>query len=491
MNALQAFNLNLPIVYQQGFGRDQVNAWTYRYGLYGQDTWKISPKFTLSYGLRYTISDEPFYLPLDKNDFQPRIGFSWDPFGNGKTAIRGGAGLFAGYTIGSISNVTKTLSGFPGDPINIVLATPTSNALGLPTSFTIYQTLLSQGIIGTRTIVASDLAQFGVVPRPNAPLEVRFRVEPNYETPFTYQASLGVQREISRGFSTEISYLFTRGIHLTRNRDINQFKATGPVNAFTNQPTFIRFPTAAQTAAGLTTDFRNPLRLQDNIYESSANSFYHAATFALQKRFANNYSVNVHYTFSKAIDEVTDFNSDWSAQNPLNIRLDRALSAFHQTHRAVFSGVFASPFKGKSARDRILGDWIFSPIFIAQSGRPFNLLLGSDANADGRSQSDRPFAAGRNIGLGEPLYSLDVRLARRFPIKENMFLEFTFEAFNLLNRANLLGINNVVGSLPLTTLRTLSNTQVRGDRTKAPTQPLGFTSAAGPRQLQFGARFNF
>ena len=486
INALQSFNLNLPTVYQQGFGTPEVNSWTYRYALYGQDTWKIRPNLVVTYGLRYSISDEPFYMPLDKNDFQPRVGFSWDPFKDGKTAIRGGAGIFTGYTIYSVPNVTKTLSGFPGDPINIVLTTATSGSLGLPTSIAVYQTLLAQGVIDHRTIVASDLLQFGVVPRPGAPLEVRFRVEPNYETPTSYQASLGAQREIGTGLSVEVSYLFTRGLHLTRNRDINQFKRTGPISPFTGQPTFIRFPTAAQVAAGLTSDFRNPLRFQDNIYESSASSFYHAGTVSVQRRFSNNFSLNVHYTFSKTIDEVTDFNSDFSAQNPLDIRLDRALSAFDQRHRAVFAAVIASPYKNK-----VLADWILSPVFIAGSGRPFNLLLGVDANADGRSQSDRPFAVGRNTGLGEPYYSFDGRIARRIPIKEGMHIELSLEGFNLFNRNNLSGINNIVGSLPLDQLRTLATTQARGDRTKAPTQPLGFTSSSSPRQLQLGARFTF
>src|SRR4029434_8507581 len=121
-----------------GFGLPEVNSWTYRYSLYGQDTWKVRPNVVLTYGLRYSISDEPFYMPLDKNDFQPRVGFSWDPFKDGKTEIRAGAGALSAYTIYSVPNVTKTLSGFPGDPINIVLATATSGALGLPSSFAVY-----------------------------------------------------------------------------------------------------------------------------------------------------------------------------------------------------------------------------------------------------------------------------------------------------------------------------------------------------------------
>lgn len=494
INALQSFNLNLPIVYQQGFGRPAVDSFTYRYALYGQDTWKVRPNFTLTYGLRYSISDEPFYMPLDKNDFQPRFGFSWDPFKDGKTVIRGGAGIFAGYTIYSVPNVTKTLSGFPGDNINIVLATATSAALGVPSSFTIYQTLLAQGVIGTRTITAADLVQFGITPRPGAPLEVRFRAEPNYETPMTYQASAGFQRDLGHGTSLELSYLFTRGLHLTRNRDINQFKSSLVVTGTTN-PCFFRLgaaiPATCTGTLPATSDFLNPLRFQDNIYESSANSFYHAGTISVQRRFANNFSLNAHYTFSKSIDEVTDFNSDFSAQNPLNLRLDRALSSFDQRHRAVISGVFASSVKGDSFSEKLLADWVFSPIFTAGSGRPFNLLLGFDANNDGRSQSDRPFSVGRNTGIGEPFYSFDARTARRFPFKETMFLELTFEAFNIFNRTNLAGINNVVGSLSNEQRILLSTTRAHGNRTAAPTEPLGFTSAANPRQLQFGLRFNF
>ena len=152
-----------------------------------------------------------------------------------------------------------------GDPdnINIVLATATSGALGLPSSFTVYQTLLARGVIGVRQIQLADITgpPINLNPRPGAPLEVRFRLEPNYQNPTTYQASLGIERDLGAGFSLDTSYLFTRGLHLTRNRDINQFKQTGPVSPLnpSGGATFIRFPTAAQAAAGLTSDFRNPL----------------------------------------------------------------------------------------------------------------------------------------------------------------------------------------------------------------------------------------
>ncbi|HSQ20012.1 MAG TPA: TonB-dependent receptor, partial [Blastocatellia bacterium] len=410
------------------------------------------------------------------------------------TAIRGGYGIYVGQIDNQIVNVVNEL-GATGDPsnINIVLATASSNALGLPTSIQIYQTLLAQGVIGTRTITAADLLQFGVVPGPGRPLEVRFRLGPNYENPVTQQASFAVQRDLGGGYGVEASYLFSRGAHLTRNHDINAFKQSGPVSPLSGTPTFIRFP-----AAGQTTDFLNPLRLQDNNYESTANSFYHAGTIQLTKRFSRNYAINTNYTYSKTIDEVTDFNSDFSAQNMIDLRADRALSAFDQRHRFVFNAVFSSPFKGDSAMERILGNWLLSPIFIAGSGRPFNVLLGIDAKGDGVSTRDRPCIrpaagqtcipnsnVGRNTGIGAAFYQVDMRLARRFTFAESKYVELTFEAFNLLNHTNFIGINNVIGNLALTDGRP------HGIEGLAPTQPFGFTAAAPARQLQFGARFNF
>ena len=504
INGVQAFNVNLPTVYQQGFGESGFDNWSHRYSFYGQDTWKVRPNLTLNYGVRYYLEKNVDPMPLDKNNVQPRVGFAWDPWRDGRTAIRGGYGIYVGQVDNQIVNVVNELNS-TGNPsnINIVLATATSNALPLnpanptgpraPSSIQVYQTLLAQGVIGARTIKLSDLTQFGLVPGPGATLEVRFRVGPNYENPVTQQASLAIQRDLGAGFAVEASYLFSRAAHIPRNHDINPFKASGPVSPLSGTPTFIRFP-----GAGQTTDFINPFRLQDNNYESTANAFYHAGTIQVTKRLSHNFAINSNYTFSKAIDEVTDFNSDFSAQNPLDIRRDRALSAFDQRHRFVFSGVFQNPVRGSGTAAHIFGNWVLSPIFIAGSGRPFNVLLGIDANGDGVSTRDRPCLRtaadaacnpgsnlGRNTGLGEPFYQVDMRLGRRFSFAERKYVELTFEAFNLFNHTNFIGINNIIGATPLT------DAHPKGIRGRAPTQPFGFTLAAPSRQLQFGARFNF
>src|SRR5205823_14512308 len=118
---------------------------------------------------------------------------------------------------------------------------------------------------------------------------------------------------------------------------------------------------------------------------------------------------------------------------------------------------------------------------------PFNLLLGFDANRDTNSNTDRPLGAGRNTGQGPDFINFDLRVAKqvRFGPDRNYAIEGIAEAFNLFNRVNFSGINNVVGNATFATYR------VHGRRDADPTDPLGFTSAFDPRQIQLGVKFRF
>ncbi len=512
INALQAYNLNLPQVYQQGFGLPNFASNSQKFSVFGQDTWKIRPNFTLNYGLRYFIQNEADPVPLDKNNFQPRLGFAWDIFNNAKTVVRAGAGIFTGSIDNQITNVTNTLAS-GSDPYNINIVVSAITLPGTYSAAFIYQTLLARGIIGAnstsrRQIVASDLTQFGLNTAPGRPLEARIRLGQNFQNPETYQVSAAIQQDLGAGFSAELSYLFTRGVHLVRPVDVRQYSVTG-TSAFTGQPIVNAtqlgcFSVPGAPAAGLNCSTTGSGALNGNFlprfaldaeYQSVANSFYHAGTLQVTKRFSRNYSLNANYTLSKTIDEVTDFNTDYLAQDPLNVRADRALSSFDQRHRVVLSGVVISPFE-----NAFLKDFVFSPIFTAGSSRPFNLLIGTDTNNDSRLYNDRPASLGRNTGRGEPYYNFDMRLARRFFVKEQRFLELTFEAFNLFNHVNYNGINNVIGTACVANFAlnpncagaaTVIPANARGIRGLSPTSPLGFTSAAPARQLQFGARFIF
>ena len=138
-------------------------------------------------------------------------------------------------------------------------------------------------------------------------------------------------------------------------------------------------------------------------------------------------------------------------------------------------------------RSGVPWDVTVSPIFTYATGHPFNLLLGFDANNDTNANSDRPPFAGRNTGIGPDLMTLDLRVSKRvrFRTDSRYGLEGIFEAFNLFNRVNFSGVNTVVGNTQLPSYR------VRGRRDVAPTDPLGFTSAFDPRQIQLGVKFLF
>ncbi len=506
ISSVQAYNARLPQVYQQGFGLPYFASNGQKFSLFGQDTWKVRPNITLNYGLRYSIQNEADPVPTDKNNFQPRVGFSWDVFNNAKTVLRAGAGIFTGQIDNQITNVTNTLASGT-NPYNINIVVSTIQLPGAYSAVNIYRTLLAQGVIGNRQIVASDLTQFGLNTAPGRPLEARIRLGQNFQSPQTYQVSAAVQQDLGYGFAVEASYLFTRGLHIVRPVDVRKYNVTG-TSAFTGQPIVsasqlgcFAIPGAPATGLNCSTNGGAlngnflPLFALDAEYQSVANTFYHAGTLQITKRFARNYSINANYTYSKAIDESTDFNTDYLAQNPLNVRADRSLSAFDQRHHAVISATFIS-----TSENSFLKDFVFSPIFTAGSGRPFNLLIGTDTNNDSRLYNDRPAGAGRNTGKGEAYYTFDMRLARRFFAKDQRFLELTFEAFNLFNRVNYNGINNVVGTACVANFATNPNCagattvipiNARGSSAVSPTSPLGFTSAAPSRQLQFGVRYNF
>jgi hypothetical protein len=331
--------------------------------------------------------------------------------------------------------------------------------------------------------MAEDLRQFGFIvsqtgPRPRG--WVGFRNSGDYQNPYAQQASFGIQRQLAQEFFVNLSYVFARGAKLTRSRDDNLLLA--PVN-----------PAKGIRDWGITPDnplgvryFKDPLVFQDNVYESTANSFYHALIVEAERRFSRGAMLAFNYTFSKAIDEVVDFNSDFQPNDQTNLRAERALSAFDQRHKVVIYGVLETPAAGAGASwpRKAIENFVLSPVFRSNSGRPFNLLAGTELNGDRHPTTDRPFFAGRNTGRGPGFWTFDVRLTRRVPAGERVRLELTAEAFNLFNHLNYSSVNNTVGQIPGP-----FNLEGRHDRT--PTQPLGFTAAFDTRRMQLGLRMVF
>ncbi len=467
LNGLQAFNLGLAQAYTQGFGSPTVASTNPYYSFFLQDSWKVRPNLTLDFGLRYELDYRKQPLPTDTNNFAPRFAFAWDPLNDKKTTLRGGYGIYYSpiyYQIDYVVNALNSVNGFR-QIANIL--TTFGTARNSPNN--VFTTLRSQGVLTfptpTRSLTEADLAQFGITfphTGPLPPLTRLFENSPDYVNPYSQQASLAIEREVARGLAVSAGYTYVRTLKIGRARDKNLLPGA-PLNSLGIRDwTDLRF-------------YANPAIFQFNVYESTARAFYSGAILEVKKRFGNSFSLNGNYTYSRAIDEVVDYNSGWQANDQTCLRCERALSSFDQRHKVVVYSVWNTP-----------GKFQLAPIFRANSARPFNLLAGTELNHDRHSDTDRPPFAGRNTGIGPNFWTFDLRVGRKFPLgSESRALELMAEGFNLFNRLNFASINNSgLGAMPPP-----FNVHGRSDRT--PSQPLGFTSAYDPRRIQLGVRLTF
>jgi hypothetical protein len=520
ISTLQSWSLGLPAFYEQGFGNPsyiQTRPFT---GLFWQDSWRVNSKLTLNYGLRYELDSQYGPLHTPKTNFAPRFSFAWDPFDDHKTVIRGGYGIFYSPIYAQISGVVdvlgnvngtrriaNTLVSILGDPLNPGVTSPL-----------IFQTLFFEGltsdptknsIIGCGTpqpgqyacITQAMLKQFGLeVPNtgPLPPGTVLFAGQPGYASPMSQQVSFGIERAVGAGISVSASYIYVHTTHLPVALDSNLLPgapvcptagvaACGPpglgANGLpTNGLPFQNWGAPACTATP-SLCFADPTHviLQNNVYSSVASALYQGGLFEVKKAFSNHFSILANYTYSRATDNATDFNSDYSPFNATCLRCDYSLSDFDQRNKVVLAGIFESPWEDS----KILSGFQFAPIFSYNSGHPFNLLAGADINGDGHFTNDRPPSAGRNTGIGPSYTNLDLRISRAIKLGERMNLLFTAEAFNVANHTNYSSVNNIVGAAFAPPFN------VHGTANVGPSQPLGFTAAFPNREIQLGLRFTF
>ena len=563
ITSLQSASFGLPQVFQQGYGNPVYPYYTRPLtAVYGQDSWAITPSFTLNYGLRYELDSQ--YLPLTtyKKDFAPRVSFAWDPLKDHKTVIRGGYGIFFGpvdeqipavdlslgvvnsnktavenqTNAGQVQNLSAIcgvsqfgvpiIPGSGSSPCNreiSIYVDPIGGvpALGLAGAPAVFAGLFGSGLIQCTTPTAGNaacitpaaVAPFGIDVTntgPVGPLQVVFVNQPGYRPPIAQQASLGIEREIATGFSLSISGIYSHTQRLPVAIDTNLLPAPFTTLTLANGQT-ISYRNWNTTAAGadplggtepggLPCDnpavacFVNPLVVQNNQYSSEAYALYEGAILEVKKRFSDHFTLFGNYTYSKAIDTSTDFNSDYGPQDPTNINLDRSVSEFDERHKVVVAGVIDSPWK-----QPILSGFQFSPIFSYHSGHPFNLLAGGEVNGDNHTTNERAIGAPRDTGLGPNFVNFDARLTWQHKVGEKANVQFTAEGFNIANHTNFASVNNEVNPLfGLTPGFSTFNvhgirpgTAVAGGGVATSSTPLAFTSAFPMREIQLGVRFSF
>lgn len=440
-----------------------------------QDTWRLTDRLTLNYGLRYDVQDtadppvansdaqlvasgyRTDFMPLDKNNWAPRFGFAYRVTKDDRMVVRGGYGIFYGRTPAILTGTVHSQNGTQ-------VQNYTFNAPNIPVT---YPNVLTAPPTVSRT--------------PNI-----FVFEKDYQQPASQQWNLQVETRLLKDVSVTVGYLGVRGYNLTRSRDINFFpyqSFTGTIAGGGNFTYFRRPATRPFTNFGRIT-----------LVESGADSFYHAGFVQVTKRFSRNWQIQASYTYSNVIDTAPEATAvlpanagDDSkiAQDTLNPNNDRARGDADVPHRLVWASVYDfTMFNNKGWLLRsLLGDWQYSSIWQVQSGRVFNARVNIDLNNDGNLQSDRVPGVGRNTLRLPTFMQTDVRLTKTIlPATERVRIKLIGEAFNLWNRVNITGRNAnqfTITGAPTAYVFT-ANPQFRAE-----------TAAADPRIVQLALKIEF
>jgi hypothetical protein len=332
--SLDDFRASRPATFTRRVGDNPARFTQVQFGAYWQDDIRVRPGFTLSFGVRYERQNHLH----DRNNFAPRFGFAWSPFKDGRTVIRGGAGIF--YDWFGADTFGQTLSVDGQRQFDTFILNPS-----FPNPF-------SEGS--------------GVTLPPS-------RVQANQQllNPYIEQASLSIQRQLNKHLYMTSSYLYQRGVHLFRGRDLN-----APVPGF-GRPD----PSAGNIVE----------------VESSANSELHLLDFTLNSLLSKRLYWLVNYSFTKATNEA-DSPFSLPADN-FNLGAERGPSPNDPRHR-LSATLGLQLFKG----------WRLGTVFYANSGLPYNIVTGHDDNND-TVFNDRPAGVTRNSLRGAPHWDMSMRLS--------------------------------------------------------------------------------
>ena len=467
-HSMADFLLGFPFQSTGGIGNGFRDTRWNEFALYLQDDWQIHPDLTLNLGLRYEyygpkyeVNDRYYFFDReavdsdgnlgevvsteefvrrghpsrsyngDKLDFAPRLGLAWRPFGDNKTVVRAGFGMYhyngQGYGLvvnNNPSPETRRLS-FNGNRTPSAQGDPLFPDLTLANAFPLAK-------------AGESLSSWGW--------------QEDWKSPYNQIYSLYVQHEVIRNTTVEVGYVSNKGTNLMGPRNINR-PVPGP-GSFVD---------------------RRPFRAFSTVYEFHpyADSWYHAFKFNAQRRFSDGLSFRASWTVSKGMN-IAGLGSFGESQeiikrNWFDVPGQKALTKYDAPNRFTFSASYALPFSNPTSGvlDAIIGGWQINGIFILQDGTPIDTRLVTDnANTGGGGGDDFPdrigdpnngpgtikeffntgaFAlpaaldwgdAGRNIIRGPGTINLDFSIFKNFFITENQTFQFRAEFFNILNHAN-------------------------------------------------------
>ncbi len=471
------------------------------YGFFAQDQWKVSPRLTLNYGLRWDFEGGlSRHVDHDLNNFAPRVGIAFSP--DSKTVIRAGGGVFFDRYNLSFFFVTSpqrppslVIDLFNGQPVTVPGPRRGAGSAGYtlnqePTVITASGVFLANAAADARTLLLTGQLPPNFLLPPNG-AGGRFLntvavdgVDPHSRTSYSQQASVEIDRELTRGLTVSAGYLFVSAHKLVRPENLN-VSCAPPAVAKRDSNNLVTGCTGLPTLPGGKDLFSGPQYNAGLIYytDNSGNSIFHGLTLQATQKAGNYFRLNANYTFSKTLDDGTFTTFVSTPQDLYKRGLERANSNQDIRQRFIANFVATGPEK------TVVRNFEVSGIVTAQSGRRFTIFAGFDVNNDTNPVTDRVGQSARNSYLGDKLVSVDLRLSRFFRINERVKITVFAEGFNLFNRANVdevfsvYGAPDFIGGVP----------RHYKDGVIDPANP-GFGSPRttfNPRQFQFAAKLTF
>jgi hypothetical protein len=498
------------VTLRKQIGSLQTELATDELAFFAQDAWKLTPSFTLNYGLRWEgafnptpEADNPFLLdtlrgltfPIGKqadptqipdqlSQWGPRVGFAWDPSRTGTTVIRGYTGIY--YARTPMLVLSDPMTNYRLPPGNVTVSLPFQVPV-TNTNDTLYEQLLLIGINLNNTPLGSfpaltpeQLTQIatalGLTPNPYLGAGTT-SVDPDFKNPRAIQAGFGFERELLTNLSVAADYTFVKTDRLERNRDLNVGVPTPRATDPAQRPIF---PARPLSTLG-----------QVQIRESTARSEYNALT--LSTRLRRNWATfNVNYVLSKSMSDDDNERDSGGVQYENAFNLDSEWGPARLDRRHQFNGfaVFDLPYGvGLSTGFRLM------------SGLPIDAGMGRDINAS-LGGADRPYSAPgvpftRNMFRDQPFREANFRAqwGPNFAGTNNRVV-LTLDVFNVFDADNI----RLSGS---TVTNYCTGTAPDNCGFGEPTNPnfLAVKDASGnyiqtnipgaPRQIQVGVRFEF
>jgi len=399
-NFLDPSTYPTPDTYQIGMGEGGYDVKVFSLGVYIQDDWSVSKRFTLNLGLRWdleTMNDkedprrEPYCTAqkVEYDRFGPRLGFVYDLFGNGRTLLRGGLGRYVGRHRLNEIFTTRVYDGW--SRITPTIANPDY-----------YDPLGGKTIEDFRAEMP--------------PTYIRV-YDPDLRTPYFIQSSIGIGQEITSDLSLTGDFVMVFERRDDARIDVNLFR-----DEETNTPLSV-----AEYGRP------DPRFTQVGTLVSVAKSDYYGLQFGVNKKYSHGYSFQLSYTLSWTYDNKGGPN------NPFDFEDEWAWSSRDQRHRLMANGIVDLP----------LG-FQLSSIFYAASAYPISISSPIDAYGDQWRSGQRLLSDGtmleRNSERGEAVYKLDLRLTKIFNVGRFKIEGFA-EGFNILNRQNNGSFGSTWGSV--------------------------------------------